>query len=339
MKKIEKNRYVATTPVLDEKTMQEISGYEVIKLGGGVLCFRGAVDIDQDTVLPWIDRNAQKAHEGRWRWFTDEDGNKYALNEDDNKFTSEQIDEVPVRVLQPVVNDTEEHMEVVFRGWEDSMYKCLIRYTQEYAMVLGTIWWRQRGHILRYDKGDLLGVHNDNDSNYRSTGGERFIPQGQIQMRQTVAAMLYLNDCMESPELVTDRTYSGGQLFFPYLDIEHQAKTGDILIFPTNFVATHGVRPVTAGERYGYLEFFSQGSPDPEHYVEVYEPDKVPSWCPAHWLDNYFDDFAKYSHWSAKNMPVTMGDIRDNLNPVLQNRSLEGENGLAKSYKHARPGY
>ena len=54
-----KNRFLATTPVLDEKTMLDISRYEVIKLGGGVLCFRGAVDIDQDIVLPWIDRNAQ----------------------------------------------------------------------------------------------------------------------------------------------------------------------------------------------------------------------------------------------------------------------------------------
>ena len=327
-----RNRFAGTTPQIDENSMKEISEYEMLNLGGGVICFRGAINIDQDIVLPWIDANAKKAHDGRWRWFEDVEGNPYALNEDGNKFTKEQIDEVPVRVLQAVDENTEEHMEEIFRGWEDAIYKCLIRYTYQFPMILGTIWWRNRGHILRYDKGDMLGIHNDNDSNYRATNGERFIPIGQAQMRQTAAVMLYLNDCVESPELVTPRTYSGGQLFFPYTGVEHSAKTGDILIFPTNYYATHGVKKVTAGERYGYLEFLSHGSSQPEHLVKIQEPDTCDGWCVPHWLDNYYDDFHKYTNWHEEN--IGFDDVTFNSNPVHQNRSLEGENGLPRAYSH-----
>ena len=143
--------------------------------------------------------------------------------------------------------------------------------------------------------------------------------------------MLYLNDGVEHPDELDGTNYTGGEMNFPYLDINYQGKTGDIIIFPCNFLATHGVNTVTAGERYTYLEFFSQGSPQPEVMINVVEPDAIDSWCPPHWLNSIYDDYAKYVEHTEKG---TGREMTDRTNPVYQNRTLEGEEGLAQVYDH-----
>lgn len=323
------NIYSASTPHIGKEEVQEIDSLEDIHLGGGVVHFKNAVDVRQSTMTPWIDANAQLAHEQRWKYHKDSDGQTYATNEDGNKFSLEQIEEVPIRVLQPVTESTDPQMVEIFKNWEDQIYKCLIKYAYRFPFVVGTVWWRSRGHVLRYDKGDYLGVHNDNDSNYRATGGERFIPKGQVQMRQVVAVMLYINDCVDSPEKLDGTNYMGGELFFPYLNITHQAKAGDIVIFPCNYMATHGVHSVIEGKRYGYLEFYSQGISHPEVLINVSEPSDCDDWCRPHWVDNFYDDFAIYSK-HAEFGKDDFGILQ--TNPVYQNRALEGDNGLVKPY-------
>ena len=305
---------------------------EIEHLGGpltGVVRFKNAINIDQLKMKSWIDANAQKAHEQRWEYKVDDAGVTYAVNEDGNKFSLEQIEEVPIRVLEPVRTDTEEEFVAIFKGWEDAIYKCLIRYVDIYPMVLGTLWWRSRGHVIRYDEGDYLGIHNDNDSNFRSTGGKRYVPKGQMQMRQVVAVMLYVNDCVNDDEFSGDN-YSGGELTFPYFGIEHQPKSGDIVIFPTNFMATHGVNTVKNGKRYCYLEFWSQGSSHEEVCVNVAEPTEVDAWCRPHWIDALYDDYAKYCMHSEYRESGLVG----RPNPVYQNRSLDSEEGHQQPYSH-----
>lgn len=321
-----------TTPKIDDRAIKEILQMPMEHLGGGVILFRDAVKIDREKVSTWIDDHARKAHEQRWTYHTDDAGVKYAVNEDGNKFSLEQLEEVPVRVLNPVEVDTETEMVDVFRYWEDQIYKCLIKYIDEYPMVLGTIWWRSRGHLLRYDKGDYLGTHNDNDSNFRSTQGNRYIPKGQVQMRQVVAVMLYINDCVKTEEEYNGTNYVGGNLFFPYLNIETTPKQGDIFIFPTNYIATHGVKTVQKGHRYGYLEFFSQGSSDENVLINVAEPNECDGWCRPHWIDNLYDDYHQYCLHSE----YLSTDKVDRANPVYQNRTLEGDNGLRQPYKHQK---
>lgn len=326
--------FAGTTPVIDDESIRNIMSMDVDILGGtwsGVVRFPGAIKIDQNKMREWIDKNAQAAHEQRWHYRVDEEGQTYAVNEDGNKFSLEQINEVPVRVLEPVKVGTENEFANIFREWEDAIYRCLIRYIDIYPMVLGTLWWRSRGHVIRYDVGNYLGIHNDNDSNFRSTGGVRYIPRGQVQMRQVVAVMLYVNDCVDESEF-DGKNYSGGELTFPYLGIEQQPKSGDIIIFPTNFIATHGVNTVTNGQRYCYLEFWSQGSSHDEVLVNIAEPNEVDSWCRPHWIDSLYDDYSRYSVFSEfENQHLT-----DRPNPVYQNRTLEGENGLSKSYSHKK---
>lgn len=327
------NRYAASFPEVDDKCLKEISELKVRNLGGAVLVFENALKIDKEQlekVSVWIDKNAQKAHEQRWTYKTDEAGNTYALNEDHNKFSLEQLKEVPVRVLQPVTENTELEMVELFRRWENQIYKCLIRYVDEFPMVLPTLWWRSRGHIIRYEKGMYLGIHNDNDSNYRSTEGKRYIPHGQMQIRQVVAVSAYMNDCVNSESKLDGTNYTGGELFFPYLNIEYAPKMGDVVIFPCNFYATHGVKTVKSGVRYGYLEFMSQGSPHEEVMVFLREWDELTDWCYPHWMDNIFDDYKKYCLYAEYQKDQDV--LSKKPNPLFQNRTLEGDEGLRKAY-------
>lgn len=326
------DRYLGLTPEIDETTLKELLSMNIDNLGGGVIRFPNAVDIDFPSISKWIDENALAAHQQRWKYFVDDAGNTYATNEDGNKFSVEQIEEVPVRVLNPVDENTSQEMIDLFRYWEDQIYKCLIRYIHEFPMVVGTIWWRSRGHVIRYDKGDYLGIHNDNDSNYRATGGKRYMPKGQIQMRQVIAALIYINDCVDSEDQLNGTNYLGGELFFPYLGIESKPKMGDIILFPTNYVATHGVKTVKAGQRYCYLEFFSQGSSHDEVLINVAEPDSCDGWCRPHWIDSVYDDYTKFCLEAEYGKPIE--DIAGIPNPVYQNRTLEGDDGLRQPYKH-----
>jgi hypothetical protein len=323
-----------STPIIDSDAICQILDMDVEHLGGpltGVVRFKNAINVDQPKIKKWIDENAQKAHEQRWEYKVDDAGVTYAINEDGNKFSLEQIEEVPIRVLEPVKTETEKEFVQIFKDWEDAIYKCIIRYIDIYPMVLGTLWWRSRGHVIRYDKGDYLGIHNDNDSNFRSTGGKRYVPKGQMQMRQVIAVMLYVNDCVNDEEF-NGENYSGGELTFPYLDIKHQPKSGDIVIFPTNFIATHGVNTVKQGKRYCYLEFWSQGSSHEEVCVNVAEPDEVDAWCRPHWIDSLYDDYAMYCKQSEHRESKLIG----RANPIYQNRSLDSEDGHRHPYSHAK---
>jgi hypothetical protein len=317
-------RYEVDTPDISGETLEEIRNLKFTDLGGGVVVFHDVMEVDLPLMSKWIDRNALAAHQQRWKYDIDINGVVYAKNEDGNKFSIEQVETVPVRVLEPVQDGTEEEIVEIIRGWEDSIYKTLIRYIDMFPLVVGTIWWRNRGHVLRYDTGKHLGLHNDNDTNYRATGGERYVPYGQVGARQTVAVLLYINDCVDSVDELDGTNYSGGELYFPYLNISHKAKKGDIIIFPTNYVASHGVTEVTGGTRYAYLEFFSQGSPDINIRLEVAEPDEVSSWCVPHWIDTVFDDYQNYSNYIKSNY----SHLDENLNKTdYLVRNLEGEKG------------
>lgn len=324
------NRFNGATPKIGKKEIEEILAIQPTYLGGAVVQYSNVVNVNREKLVRWIDNNSQRATEQRWKYDVDIEGNTYAINEDGNKFTLEHLSEVPVRVLEPVKADTEDWVVETFQHYEEQIYKCLLKYIHDFPLVLGTIWWRERGHVIRYGPGDFLGIHNDNDANYRATGGRRYVPSGQSQMRQVVAALVYINDCADTPEDFDDTKYLGGELFFPYLNIEVKPKAGDVIIFPTNYVATHGVRRVLLGHRYCYLEFFSQGSSHEEYNVNVVEPDECTGWCPAHWIDNLYDDYVKYC--ITEEFGKSEDELNKKPNPVFQNRALEGSEGLRIPY-------
>ena len=116
--------------------------------------------------------------------------------------------------------------------FKDALYKCALKYIDLFpVMMLETVWWRSEGHYLKYPTRSYLGKHSTNV--------------------QTISLQLLLND-----------DYSGGEMKYPYLDVAVEAKAGDVVVSPCNFVAAHEIKPITEGNRYSYLEFYSQGSPE-----------------------------------------------------------------------------
>jgi len=191
-------------------------------------------------------------------------------------------------------------------------------------LMIGSIWWKTRGHILRYGDGGILGCHADNDTNYKVTKGIRYMPKGMVASRQTCGALIYLNDCVDSEEELNGKNFTGGNLRFVHLKISYKPKKGDIIFFPTNYVAAHDVERMGKGVRYSYLTFFGQGSSDQSCNIVITEPKESFEWCPPVWLNNIYDDYemycrTEYSRWETK---AEQFGLEAGWNPVYQGREV-----------------
>ena len=118
-------RYEVDTPELTNEVLEEIKNLRFTDLGGGVVVFHDVMDVGLEFISKWIDRNALAAHQQRWNYDMDINGVVYAKNEDGNKFSIEQVEAVPVRVLEPIQDHTEQEVVDIIRGWEDAIYKSL----------------------------------------------------------------------------------------------------------------------------------------------------------------------------------------------------------------------
>ena len=308
-----------STPEIGPEQLKEISDLRFEVLGPGVVVFRSALDVP-DFVCDHIDDCAEEAHKSRWTYETTEEGKTYALNEDGFKYRPEDVPDTPVRLLEPVNPQTPPEMRDYFVNCENVIYKCLLRYIDSYPMVVGSLWWKTRGHILRYGDTGRLGWHQDNDTNYRVTGGVRYFPRGQVALRQTMGALAYFNDCVDEPSMLDGKNFCGGHLLFHYLGIDYKPQKGDIIFFPTNYVCTHGVSRMQGGVRYAYLTFFGQGGNDPSAGIHIFESADSDRWCQPVWFDNIFDDYeryckSEYSEWFDS-------DLEKGLNPVHQEREI-----------------
>lgn len=311
------------TPEINKEIIEEISNIEVEILGPGVIVFKKAFEIDQDLVLNYIDSQAAKAHENRWTYITGEDGVEYGINEDGFRYRLEDVPATPVRLLHPVTEETPEAVKQFFFYLEEQNYKCLIKYIDNYPLMLGSIWWKNRGHVLRYGDGGILGCHADNDTNYKVTNGIRYMPRGMVASRQTCGSLIYLNDCVDTEDELNGKNFTGGYLRFVHLGITYKPQRGDIIFFPTNFVAAHDVQKMGKGVRYSYLSFFGQGADDVPANIVITEPDKSFEWCPAVWLNNIYDDYERYckSPYSIYSNPEKY-KVEVGWNPIYQGRNV-----------------
>jgi hypothetical protein len=321
-KKISDTAY-PVSPKITDVEIKEIADLEIEILGPGIMVARNAFDPRQDLILPHIDSRAEAAHANRWTWIEDEDGNKFGINEDGFRYRPEDVPNTPVRILDPVNSETESNIKDYFVYLEEQIYKALIKYIDQYPLMVGSIWWKTRGHVLRYGDGGILGCHADNDTNYKVTKGVRYMPRGMVASRQTCGALLYLNDCVSSEEELDGKNFTGGNLAFVHLGISYEPKKGDIIFFPTNYVAAHQVSKMGKGVRYSYLTFFGQGASDLTANVVISEPDQSFEWCPPVWFNDIYDDYEKYckseySIWeNAEKNNVELG-----WNPVYQGREV-----------------
>ena len=86
-----------------------------------------------------------------------------------------------------------------------------------------------RSIIRSYGAG--MPVHHDDDP-YKT------------ELTTKYGFVLYLND-----------DYTGGEIYYPKLNIEYKPKAGDLVIHPGSEEYSHGVRDIVSGERYNITLF------------------------------------------------------------------------------------
>jgi len=201
--------------------------------------------------------------------------------------------------------------------------------------------FRYRMEDVPSGDGGRLGCHADNDTNYKVTNGVRYMPKGMVASRQTCGALIYFNDNVDSEEELNGKNFTKGNLRFVHLGISYKPRKGDIIFFPTNYVASHDVEKMGKGVRYSYLTFFGQGANDKSANIIIVEPEDSNQWCPPVWLNNIYDDYEKYckSEYSIYSNPE-QNNVEIGWNPIYQGRevaqyntshdSIEIENNLDK---------
>ena len=107
------------------------------------------------------------------------------------------------------------------------------------------------------------------------------------------------------------------------MNVSYEPKKGDIIFFPTNYIASHQVSKMGKGVRYSYLTFFGQGASDLAANVVISEPDQSFEWCPPVWFNNIYDDYEKYckSEYSIWSNPEKYS-LELGWNPVYQGREV-----------------
>jgi hypothetical protein len=161
-------------------------------------------------------------------------------------------------------------------------------YIELHPALLQCLWWRINGHVLSYSKTGSLGLHADNDVNYRYG----FFPKEEHATRVVVSAIAFLNSSVRSVNDVDENTYCGGEMKFEYANVTIYPEKGDLLFFPANYVGAHEVMPVVAGKRYSYLVGFAQGSAQPEKAIN---PQINSSGSGGQeWLTTLIEDYQSY---------------------------------------------
>jgi len=262
---------------------------KVEHLGGGVVRFPKAMEFDQDAVIPMIDEMAEEWKARNFTIVRDESGTPiHAVNQGGFIYSLDMIDSSPVRI-QNLSGEFFERCERV-------IYSCLMEYIELFPSILQCIWWKSSGHVLRYERGAALGLHCDNDVNYRY--GQ--FPGTEHATRNVVSCLIYLNDCVDDPGSDSvPYSFSGGRMTVPYFDITITPSKGDVVFLPANYLGAHEILPITGGKRYSYLSWFAQGSAHEEKGINpVAEPRSDGVLDGQYWMKDLLSDYEK--HLSSK---------------------------------------
>jgi hypothetical protein len=263
--------------------------YEIENLGSGVLVFKNVIDIDHDFLIPYIAKLQEKVVTEDFTIIHDDSGVAlYAVNRSGHRFELDKINDVN-RIMGFATTDKDSDTYKFFERCEEEVYQCLIRYVEHFPLILGSLWWKEQGHVVAYKVSHGMGYHSDNDVNYQPGA----IPDLQLATRHVVGCILYFNDSVDSVEDIKKHEFVGGELDFKYLDICYKPKSGDIVFFPSNYMAVHEVKEIKHGARYAYISYFSHGSPDVAHGINP--ADSLPLVMSGQvWIPQLFDDYKNY---------------------------------------------
>lgn len=238
-------------------------------LGGGVVLFRNAFSIDWDWMRGFCQETLSKERSMMYTEGVDPiTGKSGYINRSGYFFSKESVDEMPWRG-SAIHQNTSSEILAVLDHIEDSRDKCLLDYLQLFPLAGKCIWWKIKSHIVAYPKGAFLGMHSDVSTDYEYGKPH---PVDQLATRNSVSVVAYLNDCVDTEEELDGTNFTGGHHYFGYLGISYKPVKGDILFFPSNYVAAHEVQTITGGMRYSYLGWYCQGTPNPAVRENVVDP-------------------------------------------------------------------
>lgn len=258
----------------------------------GIILFKNVLPMnDKDFIIDFAKSLRLKALKDDFTIINDEFGNPdYAINRSGHRYSLEDIDISCNHIMNFMSDDLDEKYFDFFTDCENAMYTCMLRYVEQFPMMLPCLWWRTQGHIVGYGNGGRFGKHCDNDVNYQP-GAE---PDQQLAIRNVLGGLIYFNNSVsDDTQLKEKNDYVGGEIYFPYADFTYSPKAGDILMFPSNYLGTHMVKECTLGERYAYVGYFAQGSNDPSRGVNVREPSKVMDSGQV-WMPNIVNDYVAF---------------------------------------------
>lgn len=134
-----------------------------------------------------------------------------------DQFKTDYDSRITLSIDVPYVNKDSNAFTSIFRETFDPI-------EQDYSSLFGISLKSHNPYkILKYEVGGKFESHMDD-------GGGNF---------RRVSTVYYLND-----------DYKGGELCFPQFDIELKPQAGDMIIFPSAYVYSHSVKPVTYGNRF-----------------------------------------------------------------------------------------
>jgi hypothetical protein len=119
-----------------------------------------------------------------------------------------------------------EELRNIYNDTLVNLRHCVDDYQQRYNIGLN---YMEAINYVRYGENQHFQVHTDHGFSYTCT----------------MSSVMYLND-----------EYDGGELWFPYLDLEFKPEYGDIVLFPSTYIFAHAAKPVTSGVKYSAVTMF-----------------------------------------------------------------------------------
>jgi len=302
------------------------SDMEPENLGGGVFLFRDVIGIDKDWLIPSLIDMRKNVILEDFTIIHDEYGHPiHAINRSGHRYEVERVEQVN-RITNLLMNDPDGLHYEFFKSCGEAIYKSLLMYIEQYPMILPSLWWKEQGHVVAYSPGSGMGLHSDNDVNYQPNA----IPDLQLATRHVVGCIIYLNDSVEIDDYKIDSNdYVGGEIEFFYLGIKHKPRAGDLLIFPSNYLATHEVLDISSGYRFAYISYFSHGSEDIARGISPAGPSSGQTWIPEIFEDykNYISKKHGHNLTNKNHLTLPLGRVNTSSGTLIEKAKEHAKQG------------
>ena len=272
----------------------KINNIQAKHLGSGVVVFENVLDVDFNFLHSVAKEVVLREKDEMYTLTTHPETNEPTyLNRSGYYFDVKNVDDMPMRGSM-IHMDPRDEVRSLLSFVEEAKYQCLLRYMEIFPISYKNIWWKVKGHIVGYGPGVYLGTHSDTSADY-VYGLEH--PSDQLATRNTLSCIVYINNSVDSIEHMGETDFVGGHHHFDFLGITYKPNRGDVLMFPSNFIASHEVKPTLAGLRLSYLGWFAHGTPNKLVNEDVIDPNKDPNGAVIStnvYLPKLREDFQEY---------------------------------------------